>query len=97
MAGMQATKEAIWLKKLLEELNKKIAHCYLLVIPIQSDNQGSMTLAVNPMGHSRSKHIDIQYHLVQEQLAWDIISLSYILTSDMATDGFRKALLKNLF
>ena len=97
MATTQATKEAIWLKKLLEELNKKNAYCYLSTIPIQSDNQGSMALAVNPMSHSRSKHIDIKYHFVQEQLAQDIISLSYIPTNNMATDGLTKALSKNLF
>ena len=97
MTTTQATKEAIWLKKLLEELNKENAYCYLLIIPIQSDNQGSMALAVNPLGHNRSKHIDIQYHFVQEQLAWDIISLSYISTNDMAADGLTKALPKNLF
>ena len=56
-----------------------------------------MAFAVNPMGHSRSKHIDIQYHFVQKQLTQDIISLSYIPTSNMAADGLTKALPKNLF
>ena len=56
-----------------------------------------MVLAVNPMGHSKSKHIDIQYHFVQKQLAQGIISLSYIPTSNMATDSLTKALPKNLF
>ena len=56
-----------------------------------------MALAVNPMGHSRSKHIDIQYHFVREQLARDIISLSYIPTSNMAADGLTKALQKTSF
>ena len=56
-----------------------------------------MAFAVNPLGHSRSKHIDIQYHFVQDQLARDIISLSYIPTNNMAADGPTKALPKNLF
>ena len=94
---MQATKEAIWLKKLLGKLDKKNAHYYLLTIPIQSDNQCSMALAVNPLGHSKSKHIDIQYHSVQEQLARDIISLNYIPINNMAANGLTKALPKNLF
>ena len=34
MATMQATKKAIWLRKLLGELNKENAYCYLLTIPI---------------------------------------------------------------
>ena len=56
-----------------------------------------MALAVNPLSYSRSKHIDIQYHFVQKQLAWDIISLSYIPTNDMAANGLTNALPKNLF
>ena len=97
IATTQATKEAIWLKKLLGELDKENAHCNLLTISIQSDNQGSMTLAVNPLGYSKSKHIDIQYHFVREQLARDIISLSYIPTNNMVANGLTKALPKNLF
>ena len=97
MTIKQVTKEAIWLKKLLIKLNKENAHYYLSTILIRSDNQGSMALAVNLKDHSRSKHIDIQYHFVQEQLAWDIISLSYIPTSNMAANGLTKALPKNLF
>ena len=56
-----------------------------------------MALVVNPLGYSKSKHIDIQYHFVREQLAWDIIFLSYIPTNNMAADGLTKALPKNLF
>ena len=56
-----------------------------------------MALAANPMGYSRSKYIDIQYHFVPEQLAWNIISLSYIPISNMAANSLTKALPKNFF
>ena len=52
---------------------------------------------MNPTGHSRSKHIDIQYHFIQEQLAQSIIALGYTSTNNMAADGLTKALPKNLF
>ena len=97
MATTQATKEAIWLKKLLGELDEENVHCYLSTIPIQSDNQGSMALAVNLLGHSKCNHIDIQYHFVREQLAWDIMFLNYILINNMAGNGLTKALPKNPF
>ena len=52
---------------------------------------------MNPAGHSRSKHINIQYHFIQEQLAQSVITLGYISTNDMAADGLTKALPKNFF
>ena len=82
-------------KKLLKDLDST---SYSKVpIKIWSDNQGSMSLAMNPMGHSKNKHINIQYHFVREQLAQEVISLGYIPTNNMAADGLTKALPKNLF
>ena len=92
---MQATKKAIWLQKLLRELDG-IIHCDVLT-KIWSDNQGSIACAMNPTSHSRSKHIDIQYHFIQEQLAQSVIALGYVSTNDMAADGLNKALPKNFF
>ena len=95
MATTQATKEAIWLQKLLRELNGTI-HCDVPT-KIWSDNQGSIALAMKPTGHSRSKHIDIQYYFIQEQLAQSVIALGYISTNNMAAEGLTKTLPKNLF
>ena len=67
MATMQATKEAIWLQKLLKELDNTI-HCNVPT-KIWSDNQRLIAFIMNPTGHSRSKNIDIQYHFIQKQLA----------------------------
>ena len=91
---MQATKEAIWLQKLLEELDNTI-YCDISIKIC--DNQGSIAFAMNLMGHSRSKHIDIQYHFIQEQLAKSVIALGYISINNMAADSLTKALPKNLF
>ena len=56
-----------------------------------------MFLAMNSTDHSLGINIDIQYHFVQEQLAQEVISLSYILTNNVAANGLTKALPKNLF
>ena len=95
MATTQATKAAIWLQKLLRALDGT-TH-YDVHIKIWSDNQRLIALTMNSMGHSRSKHIDIQYHFIQEQLAQNIIALGYISTKNMAADGLTKTLPKNFF
>ena len=56
VASCHATKEAVWLHRLLELLGHKQA-----TTTIHSDNAGSITLT-NPTFHARSKHIDVQFH-----------------------------------
>jgi hypothetical protein len=61
MAATQAYKEAIWMKKLMEELRHKQEK-----IPLYCDSQSALHIARNPTFHSRTKHIDVQYHFVRE-------------------------------
>jgi hypothetical protein len=54
MAATQAYKEAIWMKKLMEELRHKQEK-----IPLYCDSQSALHIARNPTFHSRTKHIDV--------------------------------------
>ena len=42
--------------------------------------------------HSRSKHIDVQYHYVRELAQQGFIEIEYIPTAEMAADILRKPL-----
>lgn len=53
----QATKEAIWLRRLLNELNLCQGKAATIIC---GDNQGTIALSSNPQYHSRTKHMDIQ-------------------------------------
>ena len=61
---MDATCELIWLTTLLSEM-----HC-----PTQSpatlfcDNQSTFYIASNPVYHERTKHVEIDCHVVREKL-----------------------------
>ena len=57
-----------------------------------SDNQGCITLAENPEGHSRSKHIDVQYHYFRQLLEYGKIRLDYCPSTDMLADVLTKPL-----
>jgi hypothetical protein len=61
MAATQACKEAIWMKKLMEELGHKQEK-----ILLYCDSQSALHIARNPTFHSRTKHINVQYHFVRE-------------------------------
>jgi hypothetical protein len=90
MAMTQSAKEAIWLRKLFREL--KSSDSDSLPTTIYPDNQGAIALAKNPEFHSRTKHIDIQYHFVRECIDRGQIKLEYIPTNDQVADGLTKAL-----
>ena len=93
MAASNATKEAIWLRVLLEEMGFK----QISATTIHVDNQGCIALAHNPVNHSRVKHIDIRHHFIRERVASKEVNLRYVSTKDMLADMFTKQLLREAF
>ena len=49
-------------------------------------------LARNPVNHSATKHIDIQYHFIRECIGDGLLDLRLIGTNDMAADVLTKSL-----
>jgi len=86
----EATREAIWLQRLLHELTQsdKPTNPQLLFV----DNQGAIKLTENPRFHERTKHIDIKYHFVRQACENGLITVQYISTSKMTADIMTKAL-----
>ena len=91
-----AAKEAIWLRRLLDEIQPKTANQPRATI-IYCDNQGAIALAKNPQFHARTKHIDIQHHFVREKVNEGVVQLEYIDTERQVADGLTKALDKVRF
>ncbi|KAL1582041.1 hypothetical protein WHR41_09299 [Cladosporium halotolerans] len=88
IALTQATKEAVWLRLLLTELGVPDAE----PTRILADNQGAMALAKNPEFHTRTKHIDIQYHFVRQEVGRKRVQLEFVGSEDMLADCLTKAL-----
>ena len=88
MALAKATAEAIWLRHLLSELGFPQPNPTI----IYSDSQSAIALSENPKYHSRSKHVDTQFHFTREKIQSTEIAIHYIPTSDMTADILTKAL-----
>lgn len=87
MALSEATKEAIYLKNLLDELTSS-CEC----VKLYSDNQSALKLSSNPVFHKSSKHIDVRHHFVREVVEKGWVSVKYLQTDEMPADIFTKAL-----
>lgn len=93
MAACAATKEAIWLRQLLQEISEYKQQCVIINI----DNQSAINVIKNSEFHKRCKHIDIRYNFIKEKYHENVISLNYVNTNYQYADIFTKALSKDKF
>lgn len=87
MAASEATCEALWLRTWVMEV-------FRVEVPviIYCDNQSAIALSSNDKFHQRTKHIDIRYHLIRENVAAGYIKLHFIPTADQEADILTKKL-----
>lgn len=84
----EAVKEITWIKQLLKTIDIKIDR----PIPLYEDNEGCINIANNPYCQSRSKSIDIKYHITREKVENKTIAILYIPTGNQQADINTKAL-----
>ncbi|CAK9800967.1 Retrovirus-related Pol polyprotein from transposon RE2 [Anthophora plagiata] len=63
-------------------------------LQINCDNRAAIDFAKNRMEKNRTKHIDIAYHIVRENLEKGLIHLNYVPSNENLADGMTKGLKK---
>nr|GFA83269.1 retrotransposon protein, putative, unclassified [Tanacetum cinerariifolium] len=66
-------------------------------IPWYYDNRSAIALCYNNVQHSRSKHIDIRYHFIREQVERGVVELYFVTTDYQLADIFTKELPRQRF
>nr|GEX97568.1 retrovirus-related Pol polyprotein from transposon TNT 1-94 [Tanacetum cinerariifolium] len=65
--------------------------------PMYYDSKSAIAISCNPVQHSKTKHIDIQYHFIKEHVEKGAVELYFIGTEYQLVDLFTKALPKERF
>ena len=88
MAATAAAREEAWVSRQLAELGIKQTG----PTRIDMDNQSTIQMTKNPEFHARTKHIDVQYHYIREQVASDKVQVEYVPSAEMLGDELTKPL-----
>lgn len=79
--------EITWVLQLLEDL--KVEHSRPAMF---CDNQTTLYIAVNPVFHERTKHIEVDCHLVRDKIVERVIKTFHVATNAQVADIFTKSL-----
>ncbi|GJX03995.1 retrovirus-related pol polyprotein from transposon TNT 1-94 [Tanacetum coccineum] len=60
-------------------------------IPLYCDNKSAIALCCNNVQHLRSKHIDMRYHFIKEQVENGVVELYFVRTEYQLADIFIKS------
>ncbi|KAF5447193.1 hypothetical protein F2P56_032762, partial [Juglans regia] len=85
--------EILWLQSLLTELGIVISDIPTLFC----DNLGATYLSVNPVMHSRIKHVDLDYHFVRDRVAAKTLAVKFLQSKDQLADILTKPLSSSRF
>ena len=88
VAACEATKEGVWLGRLMSDLDPGFKG----PIPMMCDNQSAIQLIKNPVHHQRTKHIDVRYCFVREHQELGDINVTYVPTKSQLADSLTKPL-----
>ena len=96
MSLKEATKESLYLQNIIKELFihssiKDYNRFSNKLNTIKTDSLSAIELAKNPVYYARTKHVDITYYFVRENLLSNNIDLVYENTSTILADNLTKA------
>ena len=63
-----------------------------LMMPIFTDSQSAMHMAVNPVSSQRTRHINVRYHFIREAILSREVILKFVPSKEQLADILTKAL-----
>ena len=88
MAGSEAAKEALHLRRLVSDLGDAVES----PTHLSMDNQSGIAVAYNPEHHGRMKHVERRHLFIRECVEDGHIVVPFVSTHENLADFFTKAL-----
>ena len=85
--------ELSWLRTLFKELCVFLHH----ILVILCDNVSTIALSANPVFHSHTKHLEVDYHFTREKVLRKQLQIGFVSGQDNFADIFTKPLHAPLF
>lgn len=90
MSLVSAAQEGKYLISIINEITSSNLRKFHLF----GDNQGAIALAKNPIKHQRSKHVDIKYHFIRDEITKENLVIDYVPSENNVADMFTKPVSK---
>lgn len=87
VAATGAVNQAIWLRKLLDDLGYRMEK----ETKISMDNQAALAISKNPVFHGKTKHFKVKFYYLREVQQMGEVELVYCTTEDQLADFFTKS------
>jgi hypothetical protein len=84
--------QLLWMRQTLRDYGYKLTK-----VPLLCDNESAIRMADNPVEHSRTKRIAIQYHFLRDHQQRGDIEIAYINTKEQLAGIFTKPLDEKTF
>jgi hypothetical protein len=88
-SAANTTVEITWIQTLMHEIQVPCPS----TAKLWCDNIGAKYLYANSVFHARTKHIEVDYHFVQERVAKKLLDIDFVPSRDQVAGGFTKPLL----
>lgn len=91
-AVSEIVKDVIWLQNMLTELN--CIEYMSRPINIFCDNQATIQWLKNAKSSTKTRHVNLKFHFVRDEIENGIINVSYVNTNEMIADCLTKSVSK---
>jgi hypothetical protein len=87
VAAASCCSQLLWITYTMSDFGEEYAH-----VPLQCDSNSGISVAKNPMLHSKTKHIEVRYHFLRDNVEKGKITLIHVPTHNQLADIFTKPL-----
>eukprot|EP00253_Pinus_taeda_P015791 PITA_15791 len=91
--AIEASKEALWLRRILSEFGFQQQHS----ITFCCDNQSAIQLCKDLVQHQHIKHIELHMHFIRKLIQDHVLKVQYCSIDDQVANIFTKALIEAKF